>query len=263
MARWSERTFTVFSDIFGVLFILILLAAGLFWLYLRPGFLLSSIDVNVVGNKDVITAPMLAQNLKGKVVGNYFTVDIKEIMESLQEIPWVKDVSVSRKWPNRLDITLYLHKPIATWGSQELLAEDGAIFVANQAMVEGVEKLPDIYGPRADRMEIYKIFKDAQGVCSEKGFDALSLKRTENSGWIFVFKRPEGEPIKIIFKGSDTRKVLIAKLKQVIEDLPKIVAHLGKQPTELDARYDKAIAVVRPKEESEVVQEAVEKKNGR
>lgn len=265
MRRWSERTYIVLSDIFGVLFIFLLLAAGLFWLYLRPIFLLSSIDVNVIGNKDVITAPMLAQNLQGKVVGNYFTVDIAQIMESLKEFPWVKEVSVSRKWPNRLNITITLHKPIAVWGTQELLAEDGTIFVANQAVVEGVEKLPDIYGPRSDRMEIYRTYREAEKVCSSKGFEVVSLKRSDFSGWTFVFKRPEGKPIRIIFKGSEDGKALVARLARMLEELPKITEHLGGvQPTEIDARYDKAIAVAKPKQDNEeVAQEVVEKKDGR
>ena len=52
MRRWSASTFSLFADVFGVLFILLILTSAVYWFVQRPVFLLKGVDVQVEGNKD-------------------------------------------------------------------------------------------------------------------------------------------------------------------------------------------------------------------
>ena len=102
MRRWSASTFSLFADVFGVLFTLLILTSAVYWFVQRPVFLLKGVDVQVEGNKDAINVKDVAQVLDGHIHGNYFTADLSEIADQLKRIPWVRDVSIGRVWPNQL-----------------------------------------------------------------------------------------------------------------------------------------------------------------
>ncbi|MFR5390972.1 cell division protein FtsQ/DivIB [Parasutterella sp.] len=106
MRRWSASTFSLFADVFGVLFTLLILTSAVYWFVQRPVFLLKGVDVQVEGNKDAINVKDVAQVLDGHIHGNYFTADLSEIADQLKRIPWVRDVSIGRVWPNRFSNAL-------------------------------------------------------------------------------------------------------------------------------------------------------------
>ena len=63
MRRWSASTFSLFADVFGVLFTLLILTSAVYWFVQRPVFLLKGVDVQVEGNKDAINVKDVAQRL--------------------------------------------------------------------------------------------------------------------------------------------------------------------------------------------------------
>lgn len=251
MSKWSDKTFNFLTDLVSILIILVLMSLAIYWAMQKPVFWLRGIDVVVHGNQEAITASMLADKLKGKIRGTYFTVDISEIRDTLKEIPWVKDVSVKREWPNRLKIFLYLYKPVALWGDQEVLSQDGVIFEENQAVAESEGKLPHIYGPSELSAEIYQQYLDFNKVCEARGLEIVALTLSPMSGWTLVFKNPEGKNVDILFKGSDTNQTMIVRLERILKAMPQIKEHFGTHPRKIDARYAKGVAVQRPEIEPE------------
>ena len=263
MKSGSTRTFNLLTELCGILVVLMLIAAGVYWFIQRPVFLLRSVDVNIDGNKEAVTLPLLAQMLRGRIVGNYFTVDISELRDTLKTIPWVKEVSVTRVWPNKLDIDLRLHKPVAIWGGSEILAEDGTIFEGNQAVAESSGRLPQIEGPKTKRMDIYKQYLVFEGICKRYGFDVTSLSFSEFGGWVLRFGRPGQLVKKIVFKTDEKPDHMERILESVLKDIPKISNYFGAEPTDMDARYNKGVAVVRPQPQAPVEPETSESKDGR
>ncbi|MFQ7008195.1 MAG: hypothetical protein ACLRRK_06315 [Parasutterella sp.] len=69
MRRWSASTFSLFADVFGVLFTLLILTSAVYWFVQRPVFLLKGVDVQVEGNKDAINVKDVAQVLDGHIHG--------------------------------------------------------------------------------------------------------------------------------------------------------------------------------------------------
>ena len=129
--------------------------------------------------------------------------------------------------------------------------------------------LPKIFGPVDRRMEIYKQYQAFEDTCRKLGYDVTSLTYSEYSGWTLHFKRPEGKVIKLVLKKGENSAQMDERLIKIIESLPAISAQIGAEPTELDARYEKGIAVLKPAPEEETVspedtvQDTGDKKNGR
>lgn len=75
--------------------------------------------------------------------------------------------------------------------------------------------------------------------------------------------------IKLVLKKGENSAQMDERLIKIIHSLPAISAQIGAEPTELDARYEKGIAVLKPEPEEESVspedsvQDTGDKKNGR
>ncbi|HUG79827.1 MAG TPA: cell division protein FtsQ/DivIB [Burkholderiales bacterium] len=66
--------------------------------------------------------------VQGRVTGNFFAVEISEIRASIERLPWVRRVGVRRAWPDRLQIALEEHVPLARWGDDALINAHGERF---------------------------------------------------------------------------------------------------------------------------------------
>lgn len=232
------------SDAMLMLVVLALLATGLVWLSHKPIFWLRGIDVEVLGNQEAITAPALVEHLKDKVSGTYFTADIESLATELKKLPWVKKASVYRQWPNKLKLSLMLHHPLAVWGDDQLLAEDGTIFVANQDLVDS--SLPKIFGPEEKSAEIYELYLELDKTCKESNYEMASLSFSQLSGWLVSFRKPNGKNVEVVFKSSEKPTNMERKLKEIMIGLPKMTEYFGAQPERIDARYHKGVAVAKP-----------------
>jgi cell division protein FtsQ len=265
MKKWSESTYRILTDICWLGIALLLIVTTLGWVVQRPIFWLRGIDVTVDGTSAAITAPMVAEQLKGKVEGSFFTVDIRKVRDALAELPWVKEASVSRVWPNQLAVRLELHKPIALWGQSEILTGDWKIFSANTGVVDSDDNsLPQIYGPVKKARIIYECFEHLNKVCKNYGARAASLKLNEFGGWTLETALASGSNLEIIFSTSETTVGMEAKLSRILGEFEKLHRYFGAEPTRIDARYDQGVAVQKPQtEKNETEEGSGDEKNAR
>jgi cell division protein FtsQ len=265
MKKWSESTYRILTDLCWLLIALLLIGTSLGWVVQRPIFWLRGIDVSVDGAAAAITAPMVAEQLKGKVEGSFFTVDIRRVRDALSELPWVRSASVSRVWPNQLAVRLELHRPIALWGQSEILTSDWKIFSANTGVVDTEENsLPQIYGLVKKAKIIYECFEHLNKVCKNYGARAASLKLSEFGGWTLEAELSGGSNLEIIFGPAETTVGMEAKLSRILGEFEKLHRYFGAAPTRIDARYDQGVAVQIPQtEKNETEEGSGDEKNAR
>jgi len=62
----------------------------------------------------------------------FFSIDVELIKKRVEEMPWIKQASVQRVWPDALVVDVVEHKAVAYWGKQGLVSESGQIFYPNK-----------------------------------------------------------------------------------------------------------------------------------
>lgn len=87
--------------------------------------------------------------VRSEVNGNLFTVDIEHLRQSLEQLPWVRSVSIRREFPDRLSISLEEHRVLARWNRDALVNTHGEVFAAYSE-----ETLPSFIGQDGDSAEI-------------------------------------------------------------------------------------------------------------
>ena len=86
-------------------------------------------EVMIKGQYDSIDSEQIHLITNKYLIGNFFTVNLKSTQNAFKKLPWVRDVSVRRKWPDKLLIKIEEHNVLARWGNLGLINNYGEIFM--------------------------------------------------------------------------------------------------------------------------------------
>ena len=120
-----------------------------------PAFALR--EVRISGELAHVTVEQVEEIVKRELRGNFLTLDLIAARTGFEKLPWVRKANARRQWPDRLEVALEEHVPLARWGTTGLVNTYGDVFTA---AYDG--KLPLFVGPAASAKEIaiqYGYFK--------------------------------------------------------------------------------------------------------
>src|SRR5436190_10345896 len=134
----------------GVLVGLVALASalvGAHWLLRSPLFPLHMVELRTPLKQ---ASPGQVEAAIARLAsGNFFAVPIDELRAALEKLPWIRAAAVRRVWPDRLEISIEEHVPLARWGADALVNTHGERFAGSVA-----GELPMFVGPPGAEAEI-------------------------------------------------------------------------------------------------------------
>jgi cell division protein FtsQ len=233
---WNNvRQLNLAANALYALLALALLAAGGYWLIQRPNFALREILID--GDTDHINEPTVRASVVGHLKGSFFTVDLDAARQQFEQMPWVRRASVRRVWPNALAVTLEEYKPLATWGSDQLVSVDGELFTANQGELD--ETLPAFDGPDGTAKEVVARYQDF-----EKWFAPLGAKPQEvtlSPRYAWTVKLSNG--LEIEYGRERNPQTLLDRSRRLISAWAAVTQRWGKDIEYADLRYPNGFAI--------------------
>jgi cell division protein FtsQ len=136
--------------LFGVSVVLVLLGAVRYVLRL-PVFPLNTVEL--VAAPQRVSAEQLQQVVSEQVRGNFFSVDLERTRQGLEALPWVRSVSVRRKFPWGLQVDVEEHIALARWNKTALVNTHGEVFAA-----QATEVLPDFMGQADSAAQVTQMY---------------------------------------------------------------------------------------------------------
>ena len=107
----------------------LLVAYGLVWFVVhQPVFALREIEIT--GEAGHVTRAQVDAIAKNELKGTFFTLNLPQLRRSFEKLPWVREVRLRRRWPDRLEVTVVEHVPLARWGTSALVNTQGEVFQA-------------------------------------------------------------------------------------------------------------------------------------
>jgi len=155
---------------------LALLAAGLIWLQRSALFPLH--EITVKGPLAHTVAADLARATQGHLHGNFFAVDLGEVRAAVERLPWVRSVQVRRVWPDRLEVMLEEHVPLAHWGDNALVNTFGERFDARSDA-----SLPRLDGPPGTASEVARRYLRFGEILAPLGLKVRQVVLTPRFAW--------------------------------------------------------------------------------
>ena len=182
----------------------------------------------------------IEQVLPATLKGNFFSINLEAVRSTLEKLPWVRKVEVRRQWPDRLEIRIEEHKPVARWGEGrgELVNSYGEVFAAQPGDQE-LAALPLLSGPTGTAPEVLKHFSEFVGAFQSVGERPVQLTLSPRLAW--QLKLENGM---LVDMGREQPKSPVGmRLQRFIEVYPETVAKRAVRPAVVDLRYPNGFAM--------------------
>ncbi len=200
------------------------------WALRHPAFALGRITV--VGDVAHNSASTVRANVAPRVAGNFFTVDLRAAREAFLQVPWVREATVRREFPNRLKVVLQEHRPVALWGADgdsTLVNSFGEVFEANPGDVEA-DDLPRLSGPQDQSAQVLAMYRALEPLFEPLDLAIESLVLTSRGSW--QAKLDSGAAVEM---GRGTQDEVVARVRRFIDTLTQAASRYGRRPEALVA----------------------------
>jgi cell division protein FtsQ len=175
------------NGVASVLYLLVgamLLAAALLWSARSPW--LSIRVIQLEGELQRNNVSTLRANAAPRLKGNLLSIDLDETRAAFEKVPWVRQATLRRVWPDRLAVRLSEHRPVALWlgedGSERLVNDRGEVFVANLGDVED-EKLPAFEGPEGMAAPMLSLQRRLAPLFAPQQRQPVALRLSDRGSW--------------------------------------------------------------------------------
>ena len=105
-----------------------------------------------------VALPSIEHVARTGVAGNFFTVNLESPRVAFEKLPWVRQASLQRVWPDGLALSLEEHVAAARWrhvnGELALVNRQGELFVAD--LLPTAADLPLLSGPEGSAGELLR-----------------------------------------------------------------------------------------------------------
>ncbi len=169
--------------------------------------------------------------------GTFMSQDVNVIQQQIERLPWIKQVSVRKQWPDELKIHLVEFTPVARWNDSHMVDSDGVSFSV-PANHMGKETLPMLYGPEGSEKEVLAGYHSMDDVLKARKFTLKVASMTARRSWQLV----TSDDVRIELGRTDTMK----RLNRFIE-LYAVLLQQGqnehKRINSVDLRYDSGASV--------------------
>ncbi|HXX84336.1 MAG TPA: cell division protein FtsQ/DivIB [Casimicrobiaceae bacterium] len=116
--------------------------------------------------------------IREELKGTFFTMRLGDARASLSRVPWVRDVSLRRLWPGRLEVSVSEHEPLARWNDSSLVNSRGEVFGADY---DG--ELPQFVGPEGAAAEVTARFREFGEMLKPANLAITEISRSPRGGW--------------------------------------------------------------------------------
>jgi cell division protein FtsQ len=237
---WDEpRLLNAASNaLFALALVLVAYAAGT-TLAQSPAFPLRAIRVQ--GNLHHVSRDQIIEALQGRVSGTFFTVDVEAIRSMFQAMSWVRRAEVRRRWPDRLEVRLEEHVPLARWGQEaegRLVNMHGEVFAVRVGAERDAE-LPQFAGPAGSEHEVARRYALFRELLAPLSLEPHAVALSQRQSW--QVRLSNGLTVQL---GRDSEKDPVReRLARFVQVYQRTLGRMSRQFDYVDLRYPNGFAL--------------------
>jgi cell division protein FtsQ len=216
------------ADLLYALAAILLLYAVLFVVVHLPVFPVK--EIKVMGELKHVTRQQVQYIVNRELAGNFFTVDLNRTRQAFEKLPWVRNVNIRRKWPDKLEVSLEEHVALARWGTMALVNTHGELF-------DGAtdQELPVFVGPAENTVEMAQYYAQFQQMLKPTGLAINQLVLTPRRAWELRFNNG--------LVAELGREKVSERLQRFAGVYGRTLERLGGTVSYVDLRYSNGFAV--------------------
>ncbi|MCH8163475.1 MAG: cell division protein FtsQ/DivIB, partial [Proteobacteria bacterium] len=202
--------------------------AGSLWM-MKPATLPIK-QVHIEGEFLRLDTNRMQELVSDKVRGGFFNINVTAIRNTLMALPWVKEVSVHRIWPDGLRVVVNEQTAVVRWNETGLLNDQGHYFAPEKDSFP--DGLPMLEGPDDSQkllLERFNLLKQLYGL------SVVHLRLNERRAWQFELD----SGLRVVLG----RKYFESRIDRFMHMVIKNMGEKLSQAKEIDMRYTNGFAV--------------------
>jgi cell division protein FtsQ len=189
--------------------------------------------VNVQGDLSYISQQAVQQRISPYIAASFFSIDLAGMRRELEQMPWIAHAEVRRVWPDQVMVRLEEQLPIARWGDEALLNNQGQAFAPRE--LAHYEQLPQLWGPQRAQEQVMQQYQMLSQMLRPLGFSIARLELRERGSWFLS----TGQGVELLL-GRDH---LVEKMRRFISIYEKTLKDQIANIERVDLRYPNGLAV--------------------
>ncbi|EFE97926.1 cell division protein FtsQ [Serratia odorifera] len=169
--------------------------------------------------------------------GTFMTQDVDVIQQQIERLPWIKQASVRKQWPDELKIHLVEYVPVARWNDLHMVDAEGKSFSVPAARV-GKQKLPLLYGPEGSEQDVLEGYRTMSNALATGKFTLKMASMTARHSWQLALDNDVRLEL-----GRDDRAGRLQRFIELYPVLEQQGQAEGKRVSYVDLRYDAGASV--------------------
>lgn len=190
-------------------------------------------NISVEGDLSYVNQQAVQQLIAPYAATSFFSVDLLGLRHDLEQMPWIANAQVRRVWPDQLVVRLEEQLPIARWGDEALLNNQGGAFAPQE--LANYQHLPQLYGPKRAQQRVMQQYQVLSQMLRPMGFSITRLELRERGSWFLS----TGQGIDLLL-GRDH---LVEKMRRFTAIYDKALKEQQANIARIDLRYSNGLAV--------------------
>ncbi|MBN8493236.1 MAG: cell division protein FtsQ/DivIB [Burkholderiales bacterium] len=216
-----------------------LVAAALLWLSRAPW--LSIRVIQLEGDLQRNSVATIRANAAPRLSGNLLSIDLDKARAAFEAVPWVRQATLRRVWPDRLAVHLDEHHAVALWqgedGNERLVNAQGEVFEANVGDVED-EGLPEFSGPAGSSAPMLSLYRRLQPVLAAQKLEIETLYLSGRGSWRVALD--SGAELQL---GRGSEDEVVARTERFLRTVSQITGRFQRDLEYADLRHGDGYAV--------------------
>ncbi|WP_199610716.1 cell division protein FtsQ/DivIB [Flocculibacter collagenilyticus] len=190
-------------------------------------------EIIIMGERHHTNEEMITQAITPEQFTSLFDLDVNQVQQQVEALPWIYSASIRKQWPGKLHIYVVEQQAVAIWNNDLLLNVNSEVFSAPIAPEQRL--LPKLFGPEGSEIDAWREFKGLNALLKINDFEIKELLLSERFAWQVVLSN--GIQLQL------GQKETVERVQWFIDLYPTISTHNNAQIDVVDLRYDTGLAV--------------------
>lgn len=191
------------------------------------------ISVRVAGDLWHTSRSDLEAAVAEHITASLYRVDVDAIREAALSLPWVKETSVRRAWPDSLHLAVIEREPVARWSEGGLVEVTGEVFFPES--VEAFTHLPLLEGPPGSTERMLEKYWVLQTRLHPAGWEITHLVLNRRGSW---YAELEERIVLVMGQQPSTQAV-----ERFVDTFETVLASRIDELVQVDLRYTNGFAI--------------------
>ena len=192
----------------------------------------------VSGELSAAERETVRQVLSSVPAAGILSADLQTVSDTVREIPWAREVSIKRRWPDALEVMLHRAQPVARWGASEYVSASGELL----SLPDDYPGLPQFDVQQNSPQQAMEVYRLLDQISARENLPIERLTQNAQGEWTVQFA--DGLRVHLGAEQLNQRmhRFLLVYRRVLLSD--------DRVATYVDARYANGVAVQYEDDES-------------